>query len=124
MPAGIVCKTFTNFYYPHKNKIRWRKGSCFLYFHFNRILFDQKFQLQGYEWSILLNKVAFTIRGTLMQIWKSPYMFVFIQNQYPENFAFLILTISDLIAREFLAFFSIFLNICKQTFHMSHVRIS
>ena len=28
-----------------------------------------------------------------MQIWKSPDMFVFIQKQYSENFAFLILTI-------------------------------
>ena len=26
------------------------------------------------------------VRGTLMQIWKSLYMFVFVQNQYPENF--------------------------------------
>ena len=29
------------------------------------------------------------IKGTLMQIGKSTYMFVFIQKQYPENFAFL-----------------------------------
>ena len=36
-----------------------------------------------------------------MQIWKSPYMFVFIQKQYPENFAFLILRILKLFAREF-----------------------
>ena len=35
-----------------------------------------------------------------MQIWKSPYMFVFIQNQYPKNFAFQILTITELFARE------------------------
>ena len=35
-----------------------------------------------------------------MQIWKSPYMFVFIQRQYPENFAFLILTILVLFPRE------------------------
>ena len=27
-------------------------------------------------------------------------MFVFIQNQYPENFAFIILTIPELFARE------------------------
>ena len=29
------------------------------------------------------------IKGTLTQIWKSPYMLVFIQKQYSENFAFL-----------------------------------
>ena len=32
-------------------------------------------------------------KGTLMQIWKSPYMLVFIWNQYPENITFLILRI-------------------------------
>ena len=37
-----------------------------------------------------------------MQIWKSPYTFVFQQNQYPENFAFLILTVPELFAREVL----------------------
>ena len=31
---------------------------------------------------------------------KSPYMFVFIRKQYPENFAFLILRILELFARE------------------------
>ena len=31
-----------------------------------------------------------------MQIWKSPYMFVFIDKQYPENFAFLIQRIIEL----------------------------
>ena len=31
------------------------------------------------------------LKGTLLQIWKSPYMFVFILKQYPENFGFLIL---------------------------------
>ena len=35
-----------------------------------------------------------------MQIWKTPYMSVFIRKQYPENFAFLILGILDLFARE------------------------
>ena len=30
------------------------------------------------------------LKGTLMQIWKSPYMFVFILKQYPEDAAFLI----------------------------------
>ena len=41
-------------------------------------------------------------KGTLMQIWKSSYMIVFIQKQYPENFAFLILRINELFAREVL----------------------
>ena len=35
-----------------------------------------------------------------MQSWKSPYMLVFMQKQYPENFAFLILRILKLFARE------------------------
>ena len=35
-----------------------------------------------------------------MQIWKSPYMFVFFQKQYLENFAFLILRILELFSRE------------------------
>ena len=35
-----------------------------------------------------------------MQIWKSPYTFVFTQKQYPENFSFLILRILELFARE------------------------
>ena len=35
-----------------------------------------------------------------MQIWKSPYMFVFIQKEYPENFSFLILRILKLFAPE------------------------
>ena len=38
------------------------------------------------------------LKGTLMQIWKSRYMFVFLQKQYSENF--LILTILELLARE------------------------
>ena len=40
-----------------------------------------------------------------MQTWKSPYMFVFIQKQYPEHFAFLILRIVELFAREVCKFF-------------------
>ena len=41
-----------------------------------------------------------------MQIWKSPYMFVFLQNQYPKKFAFLILRILKLFAREVSKFLS------------------
>ena len=35
-----------------------------------------------------------------MQIWISHYMFVFIENQYPENIAFLILIILELFTHE------------------------
>ena len=35
-----------------------------------------------------------------MQIWKFPYMLVFIQKQYPEKCAFLILRILELFSRE------------------------
>ena len=38
-----------------------------------------------------------SFKGTLMQIWKSPYMFVLIQKRYSENFAFLILRILELL---------------------------
>ena len=40
------------------------------------------------------------IKGTLMQIWKSPYIFVVIKKHYPENLAFLVLRIVELFARE------------------------
>ena len=43
-------------------------------------------------------KIGF--KGTLMQISKSRYMFVFILNRYPESFAFLILSIVKLFTRE------------------------
>ena len=36
--------------------------------------------------------------GTLTQIWNSHYLFVFTQKQYPENFAFFILIILELLA--------------------------
>ena len=35
-----------------------------------------------------------------MQIWKFPYMFVFIQKLYPENVALLFLRILELCARK------------------------
>ena len=47
------------------------------------------------------------IKGTLMQIWKSRYMCVFILKQYPENFTFPILRILELIAREVCKFLKI-----------------
>ena len=45
------------------------------------------------------------LKGTLMQIWKSPYMFVFIWKQYLENFAFLIPRIPELFTRGACKFF-------------------
>ena len=39
-------------------------------------------------------------KGTLMQIWKSPYMFVFIWKYNPENSAFWILIILELFTRK------------------------
>ena len=44
------------------------------------------------------------LKGTLMQIWKFYYMFGFIQKQYPENFALLILGILELFNREICIF--------------------
>ena len=66
----------------------------------------------GYYWSKLAadglgtstvvdeNSKSSWFKGTLMQIWKSSDIFVFIQSQYPENFALLILKIPELFARE------------------------
>ena len=45
-------------------------------------------------------RVYYTLKGTLMQIWKSSYMFVLIWKQYPENFAFLIVRIIKLFVLE------------------------
>ena len=59
-------------------------------------------------------------------------MFLFISKQ-PENFAFLILRILELFACEICKFrkkyanflhIPLFLNVCEQTIHISHVRIS
>ena len=41
-----------------------------------------------------------TVKGTPIQIWKSPYMLVSIWKQWPESFAFLILRIFQLFPRE------------------------
>ena len=46
------------------------------------------------NYGILKNTViSHILKGTLMQIWKSLRMFVFIENWYPENFTFWILRI-------------------------------
>ena len=62
-------------------------------------------------------------------------MFVFILKQHPRNFAFLILRILELFAREVCRFLKksanfylipLYLNVCKQTHisHVSHVHVS
>ena len=47
---------------------------------------------------------CFALKGTLMQIWKFPYMIVFISKQYPESFASLIQRILELFTREVFKF--------------------
>ena len=56
-------------------------------------------------------------KGTLMQIWKSPYVFVFLWKYYPENFAFLILGILELFTRKFWEMF-----VYKHTETIEHVK--
>ena len=41
-----------------------------------------------------------SLKGTLIQIWKSPYIFMLIKKQYPENFALLTLRTLELFACE------------------------
>ena len=41
-------------------------------------------------------KIKQWLKGTLMQIWKFPYMFVLMWKQYPENFALLTSRIVEL----------------------------
>ena len=59
-------------------------------------------------------------------------MFQFIKKHYPPNYAFLILTILELFMREVCKFpkkqanfyhILLFLNVCKQTFHISYVHL-
>ena len=66
-----------------------------------------------------------------MQIWKSPYMFVFMQKQCLENFAFLILRILELFAREacksrliFNIFFCFWMFVNKSFTYLSRALIS
>ena len=40
------------------------------------------------------------LKGTLLQIWKSPYIFVFTSKQYPKSFLFLVRRIIELFARK------------------------
>ena len=72
---------------------------------------DFSFNLEHFFISVaIFTEIAWTpspfygwcsLKGTLMQIWKSPSTFVFIQKQYAENFAFLILRIPELFPHEF-----------------------
>ena len=57
-------------------------------------------RIAKFKESELSKNMSQVLKGTLMQVWKSPYMFVFIYKQYPESFAFLILRILKLFARE------------------------
>ena len=92
-------------------------------------------------WSLLNRPIIFVflrffpvVKGTLMQIWKSGYVCVHIK-AIRENLAFLILRILKLLlfareVRKFLTNWAIlylillFLNVCKQTLHISQVRRS
>ena len=60
------------------------------------ILFEIYQRLKGH----FLNKLRVPFKGTLMQIWKSPNMFQFLQKQDPEIFTFLTLIILELFARK------------------------
>ena len=51
------------------------------------------------------------IKGIPMQIWKSPYIFVFKKNQYPKNSTFLILRILELFARKVYKFLKKWANV-------------
>ena len=53
-----------------------------------------------------------SFKGTLMQIWKSPHMFVFTEKQYPEKFAVLIPRVFELFTAKFTK--CLFINIQKQ----------
>ena len=50
-------------------------------------------------------KICLNFKGTLIQIWKFPYMFVLIQKYYPENLVFLILGFLELHTRKVLEMF-------------------
>ena len=76
---------------------------------------------------------VFTLKGTLIQISKSPYMFVFIKNTILWKICILNPNSSWVICPWSLKFLKnyanfqyilLFLNVCKQTFDTSHVRIS
>ena len=51
-------------------------------------------------YSFTAQEMKSCIKGILMQIWKSPYMFVLMQKQNSENFPFWILGILELYTRK------------------------
>ena len=58
-------------------------------------------------WQILRGSFPWrhiALKDILKQIWKSPYMFVFMEKQLPNHFAFLILRILKLFVHEFCKF--------------------
>ena len=57
------------------------------------------------------------LKGTLMQTWKYPNMFLFLQKYYPENFSFLILRILKLFTRKVCEMF-----VYKQTETIEYVK--
>ena len=57
------------------------------------------------------------VKGTLMQIWKSPCMFLVISKYHPENIAYLILTILELYTRKVSVMF-----VCKHTETIEYVK--
>ena len=77
---------------------------------------------------VLRFKFLFYIKGTLMQIWKSPTVIVLKWKQYPNDFTSLILRIFKLFAREVCKFlkrvcFYLILIFCA-TFHIFHMWVS
>ena len=73
------------------------------------------------------------IKGTLMQIWKSPYMFGSTEKSYPKNFLFSILINLELFTRAVCVFLKNWANflhillcpyVCKETVYISWVSIS
>ena len=69
----------------------------------SRRLFNDKWY-SGWIFSVWMfsiqNIQPFSLKGTLMQIWKFNFMFVFTSKEYPESFAFLIVRILKLFACE------------------------
>ena len=64
------------------------------------ILFRSIFVCRTHVILNLLQHSFICIKGTLMQIWKSSCMFLFIWKYCPESFAFLILRIFELYTRK------------------------
>ena len=65
----------------------------------------------------LSTKFSFNFIGTLMQIWKSSCMFLFIWKYYLENFAFLTLRILELYTRKVCVMF-----VCKHKETIEYVK--